>query len=149
MASADKVITKEDKQKMKGFIKEFKEFIAKGDVMSMAVGIIIGGAFTAIVTSIVDDIIGPVIGLICGGLDFSSISVGIGDAQLMFGNFIQAVINFLITAIVLFLIIKSFNKMKEEADKLRKKEAEEAAEEDPSEEILLLSDIRDSLDKGR
>ncbi len=147
MASADKVITKEDKQKMKGFIKEFKEFIAKGDVMSMAVGIIIGGAFTAIVTSIVDDIIGPVIGLICGGLDFSSISVGIGDAQLMFGNFIQAVINFLITAIVLFLIIKSFNKMKEEADKLRKKEAEEAAEEDPSEEILLLREIRDSLKK--
>ncbi len=132
---------------MKGFIKEFKEFIAKGDVMSMAVGIIIGGAFTAIVTSIVDDIIGPVIGLICGGLDFSSISVGIGDAQLMFGNFIQAVINFLITAIVLFLIIKSFNKMKEEADKLRKKEAEEAAEEDPSEEILLLREIRDSLKK--
>jgi large conductance mechanosensitive channel len=147
VASADKVITKEDKQKMKGFIKEFKEFIAKGDVMSMAVGIIIGGAFTAIVTSIVDDIIGPVIGLICGGLDFSSISVGIGDAQLMFGNFIQAVINFLITAIVLFLIIKSFNKMKEEADKLRKKEAEEAAEEDPSEEILLLREIRDSLKK--
>ncbi len=133
---------------MKGFIKEFKEFISRGDVMSMAVGIIIGGAFTTIITSIVDDIIGPVIGLIVGGLDFSSISVGIGDAQIMFGNFIQAVINFLITAFVLFMIIKSFNKMKEKADALRKKEeAEAAAEEDPSEETLLLREIRDSLKK--
>ena len=132
---------------MKGFIKEFKEFISQGNVMTMAVGIIIGGAFTAIITSVVEDIIGPLIGLIIGGLDFSSISVGVGDAQIMFGNFIQAVINFLITAFVLFLIIKSFNKMKEKADALRKKEAEEAAAEDPSEEILLLREIRDSLKK--
>ena len=132
---------------MKSFIKEFKEFISQGNVMTMAVGIIIGGAFTAIITSVVEDIIGPLIGLIIGGLDFSSISVGVGDAQIMFGNFIQAVINFLITAFVLFLIIKSFNKMKEKADALRKKEAEEAAAEDPSEEILLLREIRDSLKK--
>ncbi|MBR1914303.1 MAG: large conductance mechanosensitive channel protein MscL [Lachnospiraceae bacterium] len=132
---------------MKSFIKEFKEFISQGNVMTMAVGIIIGGAFTAIITSVVEDIIGPLIGLIIGGLDFSSISVGVGDAQIMFANFIQAVINFLITAFVLFLIIKSFNKMKEKADALRKKEAEEAAAEDPSEEILLLREIRDSLKK--
>lgn len=130
---------------MKAFIKEFKEFISKGDVMSMAVGIIIGGAFTAIVTSVVDDIIGPLIGLICGGLNFSSLSVGIGDAQLMFGNFIQAIINFLITAIVLFLIIKSFNKMKEKAESLKKKEEQETEAEEPSEEVLLLREIRDSL----
>ena len=130
---------------MKGFMKEFKEFISKGDVMSMAVGIIIGGAFTAIVTSVVEDIIGPLIGLVIGGLDFSTLSLGVGDAQIMFGYFIQAVINFLITALVLFLIIKSFNKMKEEADKLKKKEEEEAAAEDPAEEILLLREIRDSL----
>ena len=132
---------------MKGFMKEFKEFISKGDVMSMAVGIIIGGAFMAIVTSVVEDIIGPLIGLVIGGLDFSTLSLGVGDAQIMFGNFIQAVINFLITALVLFLIIKSFNKMKEEADKLKKKEEEEAAAEDPAEEILLLREIRDSLKK--
>ena len=132
---------------MKGFMKEFKEFISKGDVMSMAVGIIIGGAFTAIVTSVVEDIIGPLIGLVLGGLDFSTLSLGVGDAQIMFGNFIQAVINFIITALVLFLIIKSFNKMKEEADKLKKKEEEEAAAEDPAEEILLLREIRDSLKK--
>ena len=132
---------------MKAFIKEFREFISQGDVMSMAIGIIIGGAFTTIVTSVVDDIIGPIIGLICGGLNFSGISFGIGDAQIMFGNFIQAVINFLITAIVLFLIIKSFNTMKEKAAKLKKKEAEEAAPEEPSEDILLLREIRDSLKK--
>ncbi|MCR5775108.1 MAG: large conductance mechanosensitive channel protein MscL [Lachnospiraceae bacterium] len=132
---------------MKSLINEFKEFISKGNVMSMAIGIIIGGAFTTIVTSVVEDIIGPLIGLICGGLDFSSLSVGIGDAQIMFGNFIQAVINFLITAVVLFLIIKSFNTMKEKADKLRKKEEEEAAAEEPSEEVLLLREIRDSLKK--
>ena len=132
---------------MKAFIKEFKEFVAQGDVMSMAVGIIIGGAFTAIVSSVVDDIIGPVIGLICGGLDFSALSIGIGDAQLMFGNFIQAVINFLITAIVLFIIIKSFNKMKEKAEALKKKEAAETVEEEQAEEILLLREIRDALKK--
>ena len=129
---------------MKSFIKEFKEFISKGDAMSMAVGIIIGGAFTAIVTSVVDDLIGPIIGLICGGLDFTSLSVGIGDAQIMFGNFIQAVINFLITAFVLFIIVKGLNKVKEKA--LKEKKEEEAAEE-PAEEILLLREIRDSLKK--
>ena len=128
---------------MKGFFREFKEFIAKGDVMSMAVGIIIGGAFTAIINSVVEDIIGPVIGLLCGGLDFSALSVGIGGAQVMFGNFIQAVINFLITALVLFCILKSFNKMREAA---KKKEEEEAAAE-PSEDIVLLREIRDSLKK--
>ncbi len=129
---------------MKSFIKEFKEFISKGDAMSMAVGIIIGGAFTAIVTSVVDDLIGPIIGLICGGLDFTSLSVGIGDAQIMFGNFIQAVINFLITAFVLFILVKGLNKVKEKA--LKEKKEEEAAEE-PAEEILLLREIRDSLKK--
>ncbi|MBQ4482546.1 MAG: large conductance mechanosensitive channel protein MscL [Lachnospiraceae bacterium] len=129
---------------MKSFIKEFKEFISKGDAMSMAVGIIIGGAFTAIVTSVVDDLIGPIIGLICGGLDFTSLSVGIGDAQIMFGNFIQAVINFLITAFVLFILVKGLNKVKEKA--IKEKKEEEAAEE-PAEEILLLREIRDSLKK--
>ncbi len=132
---------------MKALFKEFKEFISKGNAMMMAVGIIIGGAFTSIITSIVDDIIGPIIGLLCGGMDFSTLSVGIGDARIMFGNFIQAVINFLITAVVLFLIIKAFNTMKEKAEKLAKKQKEEEAEAEPSEEILLLREIRDSLKK--
>ncbi|MCR4588438.1 MAG: large conductance mechanosensitive channel protein MscL [Lachnospiraceae bacterium] len=130
---------------MKNFIKEFKEFISKGDVMSMAVGIIIGGAFTAIITSIVNDLIGPIIGMICGGIDFSALAVQVGDASLMVGNFIQAVINFLITALVLFCILKTFNKAKEKMDALKKKEEEKAAEESPAADIVLLTEIRDLL----
>jgi large conductance mechanosensitive channel len=129
---------------MKSFIAEFKKFISKGDVMSMAVGIIIGGAFTAIINSLVSDIIGPVIGMICGGIDFSALSVNVGDAQLMIGNFIQAIINFLLVALVLFLIMRSFNRMKE---KMAKEKEEEPAPAEPSEEVKLLTEIRDSLKK--
>ncbi|MCR5486456.1 MAG: large conductance mechanosensitive channel protein MscL [Lachnospiraceae bacterium] len=133
---------------MKNFIKEFKEFITKGDVMSMAVGIIIGGAFTAIVSSLTDDVIGPLIGLLVGGVDFAGLSFGIGDAQIMIGNFIQAVITFLITALVLFFIMKGFNAFKDKADKLAgKKKEEEAKEEAPPADIQLLTEIRDLLKK--
>ncbi len=124
---------------------EFKEFITKGNVMSMAVGIIIGGAFTAIINSVVADIISPIIGLILGGVDFSKVSFGIGDAQIMIGNLINAIITFLITAVVLFFIIKAFNKF----DDLKKKEEEPAPEEEPAvpEDIQLLTEIRDLLKK--
>ncbi len=130
---------------MKKFMTEFKEFIAKGNVMTMAVGIIIGGAFTAIINSVVADIISPIIGLILGGVDFSKVSFGIGDAQIMIGNLINAIITFLITAVVLFFIIKAFNKF----DELKKKEEEPAPEEEPAvpEDIQLLSEIRDLLKK--
>ncbi|MBQ4466944.1 MAG: large conductance mechanosensitive channel protein MscL [Firmicutes bacterium] len=130
---------------MKKFMTEFKEFIAKGNVMTMAVGIIIGGAFTAIINSVVADIISPIIGLILGGVDFSKVSFGIGDAQIMIGNLINAIITFLITAIVLFFIIKAFNKWEES----KKKEEEPAPEEEPAvpEDIQLLSEIRDLLKK--
>ncbi|MBR5740282.1 MAG: large conductance mechanosensitive channel protein MscL [Firmicutes bacterium] len=131
---------------MKKFAKEFKEFITKGNVMTMAVGIIIGGAFTAIINSLVADVIGPIIGLILGGKDFSTMSFGIGDAQIMYGNFINAIITFFLTAIVLFFIIKSFNNF----DRLKKKEeAEEEApaEPEPSDEAKLLTEIRDLLKK--
>lgn len=130
---------------MKKFFAEFKEFISKGDVMSMAVGIIIGGAFTAIVSSLVDDVISPILGLILGGINFSSLSFGILDAQIMYGNFIQAIISFLLTALVLFSVIKAINKMMS----LKKKE-EEAAEPAPEEtpaDIALLTEIRDLLKK--
>ena len=92
-----------------GFVSEFKEFVSRGNVMDMAVGVVIGGAFSAIVTSLVDDVIGPVLGMICGGIDFSGLSVTVGSAQLMIGNFIQAVINFLIIALCIFSAIKAFN----------------------------------------
>jgi large conductance mechanosensitive channel len=130
---------------MKKFMTEFKEFIAKGNVMTMAVGIIIGGAFTAIINSVVADVISPIIGLILGGTDFSALSFGVGDAQIMIGNLINAIITFLITAVVLFFIIKAFNKF----DEMKKKEEEPAPEEEPAvpEDIQLLTEIRDLLKK--
>lgn len=119
-------------------LKEFKDFIAKGNVMDMAVGIILGAAFTAIVTSLVDDLINPLIGIFVGGIDFSALSVGVGDAQFMYGNFINAIIKFLIIAWVVFLLVKSVNSLK-------KKEAPAPeAPKGPSELDVLLQ-IRDSL----
>ena len=94
---------------MKKFFDEFKAFISRGNVMDMAVGIIIGGAFTAIVTSLVEDIITPIIGMI-GGFDFSTFVVTVNNSNIAVGNFINAVINFLLIALVLFSIIKAVNK---------------------------------------
>ncbi len=107
---------------MKSFINEFKEFISRGNVMDMAVGIIIGGAFTAIVTSLVEDIITPIIGMI-GGFDFSSFVVTVNNSNIAIGKFINAVINFLLIALVLFSVIKAMNK----AASIVKKPAEEEA----------------------
>jgi len=89
--------------------KEFKEFIARGNVINLAVGIIIGAAFTAIVTSLVNDIIMPLIGIITGGIDFSHLTIQVGSATLTYGLFIAALINFFIIAIVVFLIVKGVN----------------------------------------
>ena len=127
---------------MKNFMKEFKEFISRGNVMDMAVGIIIGGAFTAIVTALVDSVLMPVIGALSGGHSVEQMSWQIGDASIGYGAFIQAVINFLLVAWVLFLIIKALNKAKAALTK----PAEEAAEEEPvPEDIALLTEIRDLL----
>lgn len=92
-------------------INEFKAFISKGNVMDLAVGVIIGVAFAAIVTSLVDDLINPIIGLIVGGVDFSTLSFGIGEAQILYGNFITAVIKFIIIAWVIFMLVKALNRM--------------------------------------
>lgn len=129
---------------MKAFFNEFKEFISKGNVMSMAVGIIVGTAFTAIVTSLNQDIITPLLGLILGQIDFTSLSLTVGNASVTYGNFIQAIITFLITAFTLFLILKAFNRM------TAKKEAEAPAEPEPEpipEDIRLLTEIRGLLKK--
>ena len=131
---------------MKSFIQEFKEFISNGNVMSMAIGIIIGGAFTAIVNSLVADIITPLIGMILGGINFSGISITVGSAQLMVGNFIQAVIMFVLTALVIFVMMKGLNKLA--AKKKAADDAEEAAAPaEPSDEVKLLMEIRDALNK--
>lgn len=90
--------------------KEFKKFISRGNVLDMAVGIIMGSAFTAIVTSLVNDILTPLIGLIIGGLDFGALSLTIGSASIAYGSFIQAVINFLLVALSLFFIVKAINR---------------------------------------
>ena len=136
-------------------LQEFKTFIAKGNVMDMAVGIIIGAAFTAIVSSLVADLINPIIGFVSGGLDFSNFFVNLGDGDFAsltaardagapvfaYGAFITAVINFLIIAFVVFLLVKGVNRVKEAAAK--KEEAEEAPA-GPS-EIDVLLEIRDAL----
>ena len=128
---------------MKNFLKEFKDFATKGNVLDMAVGVVIGGAFSKIVTSLVDNIFMPLIGVIIGGHDFSSLTIKVKDANIYYGLFIQNVVDFLIVALCLFIVIKTINKMKN----LKKKP--ETKEEKPvkSEEVLLLEDIRDLLKK--
>ena len=129
---------------MSKLVSEFKEFIMKGNVLDMAVGVIVGGAFGSIVGSLVDDVLGPIIGLIVGGLDFSALSFGIGDAQIMIGNFIQAIINFLIVSLVIFAVVKAFNKARDLAAKKEEEKPEEPA--GPTTEELL-GDILAELKK--
>ena len=134
--------------KAKGLIGEFKEFINQGNAMDIAVGVIIGGAFTAIVNSLIDDIINPVISIVTGGGEVGQgLSIQIGSAVINFGSLIGAIINFLLIALVVFAIVKSMNTMKEKTAALMKAKEEEEpeAEPEPSEEILLLREIRDSL----
>ncbi len=129
-------------KKTGGFFTEFKEFIARGNVMDLAVGVIIGGAFKAIVDSLTADIIMPFIGIFVNALSFADLSVSVGGAVITYGNFIQAVLNFLIMALVLFCMIKAINSFH------RKKEEEApAAPPEPSNEEKLLTEIRDLLKK--
>lgn len=121
-------------------LNEFKAFIAKGNVLDLAVGIIIGTAFTAIVTSVVDDLINPIIGMIVGGVDFSSVGFSIGEARFNIGNFINALIKFVIIAWVVFMIVKAVNRM------MPKKEEAPAAPAGPSDNDLL-KDILTALQK--
>ena len=130
-------------------LSEFKAFIAKGNVMDMAVGIIIGAAFTAIVTSLVNDLINPIISLFTGGIDFSSLGVKLGDGEeaavFAYGNFIMALINFLIIAWVVFMLVKMVNRIKEAS--AEEEAAEPEADPGPN-EVDLLTEIRDHLAKG-
>ena len=123
-----------------GFIKEFKEFAMRGNVMDMAVGVIIGGAFGKIVSSLVDDVLMPVIGMLTGGVDFTKLTAKVGDATVNYGTFIQNIIDFLIIAFCIFLMIKAMNKL------MPKKEEEPEAPAGPSQEELL-TEIRDILKK--
>lgn len=122
------------------FISEFKEFISKGNVIDLAVGVIIGGAFSKIVSSLVNDILMPLIGTLLGGLNFTSLSFKIGNAVISYGNFIQNVVDFLIVAFCIFVFVKIINK-------LHKEKKEEAKPPVKSDEVKLLEEIRDLLKK--
>lgn len=126
---------------MKKFISEFKEFISKGNVLDMAVGVIIGGAFSKIVSSLVNDVMMPLIGIIIGGHNFTNLSIKVGNAKIMYGSFLQNVVDFLIVAFCLFTVIKIINRFKMKQEKNENKEKIKT----PSEEVMLLSEIRDLL----
>lgn len=126
---------------MKEFVAEFKAFAMKGNVIDLAVAVVIGAAFGKIVSSLVDNIITPLIGLLMGGVDFSGLSYSVNEAVITYGMFIQAVIDFVIVALVIFVVIKLFTR-------LQRRQAEDPAEPtpaQPSEEVQLLREIRDSL----
>lgn len=127
----DKGKGKDLKEKSGGFVKEFKEFISQGNVMDLAIGVIIGGAFGKIVSSLVDNILMPLIGVILGGLDFSELAIKVGEANIKYGIFIQNVIDFLIVALCLFVMMKALNKFK------KKEEPKEEAPKKSAEEVLL------------
>ena len=128
---------------MKKFFNEFKQFIARGNVMDMAVGVIIGGAFSAITSSLIDDIIMPLLGIFTGSISFAALAFEVNGAVIAYGNFIQAVLNFLVMAFVVFCLVKGLNKLH------RKKEEAPPPPPEPSNEEKLLTEIRDLLkEKG-
>lgn len=120
-------------------LQEFKKFALKGNVLDLAIGVIIGGAFGKIVTSLVNDLLMPIIGLLLGGVDFSGLQWTIGDAVITYGAFIQSVVDFVIIALSIFLFIKAINRFK------KKEEEKPSAPPEPSKEELLLTEIRDIL----
>ena len=124
---------------MKKLFKEFKEFIARGNVMDLAVAMIIGAAFTAIVSSLVNDIVMPFLGWLIGGMDFTAYAIQLGEASINYGTFIQNIINFLCIGLVVFLMVQALNKFK------KKKEEEPKPDPEPSDEVKLLTEIRDAL----
>ena len=130
-------------------IQEFKKFISRGNVMDLAVGVIVGGAFSKIVTSLVNDIIMPVIGIVIGGIDFTSLSITFRDATINIGAFLQNILDFLIIAFCIFMMIKFINKLSNLMTREKEEEKTEEKKEEPkvSEEILLLREISACLKK--
>ena len=140
----DKIKKEELAKKGGKFVNEFKEFIAKGNIIDLAVGVVMGSAFGKIVTSVVSDILMPVIGMLVGGIDFSGLSVKVGEATITYGNFIQNIIDFLIISIFIFIFVKFIERL----TKLKKQEEkaeEEKKEEKVDEQVELLKEIRDLL----
>ena len=124
-------------------LKEFKKFISRGNVVDLAVGVVVGSAFGKIVSSLVDNIIMPLIGIVIGGIDFTKLSLTIFDVKIQFGIFIQNIVDFLIIAFCIFVAIKIFNKI------INKEEKKEEQKPTKSDEVLLLEEIRDLLKKEK
>ncbi len=148
MGKKEEIMKKLDKDELKEVNKriskgasEFKKFIMKGDVVDLAVGVIIGGAFGKIVTSLVNDILMPIIGVLIGGIDFSNLSIDFIDAKIMYGSFIQQVLDFLIISLCIFIFVKVIAKI------TNKKEIEEESEKESkkTDVVILLEEIRDLL----
>lgn len=129
---------------MKSFLEQFKAFAIKGNVMDLAVAVVIGAAFGKIVSSLVTDIITPLIGLLMGGINFSGLSYTVGHSVVTYGVFVQSVIDFIIVAFAIFMVVKGLNKAQEKVVK-KEEEAKEEKVKEPSEEVKLLQEIRDSL----
>ncbi len=133
---------------MKNFFTEFKAFAMKGNVIDLAVAVVIGAAFGRITTSLVNNIVMPLFGAVMGGIDFTDKSVTLRENEITYGVFIQSIIEFVIIAFAVFLAVKGINAMhrKKEAEQ-KKEEAKEEKPKEPSEEVTLLREIRDSLQK--
>ena len=133
------------KEKVKNFLNEFQKFIQRGHVIDLAVGVIIGSAFGKIVTSLVNDILMPIIGIIIGGQDFKELKISIGETTILYGSFIQNIVDFLIVALFVFIFIKIINKIMNPVKK------EEKTTELPkkTDEVILLEEIRDLLKKTK
>lgn len=127
---------------MKAFIREFKTFLNRGNVLDLAVGVIIGGAFKSITDSLTNDILMPLLGLLVNRVSFSDLTLTLGSATIAYGSFIEAVLNFIIMAFAVFCIVKAFNR-------LHRKKEEAAPAPNPSKEELLLAEIRDLLKEGK
>ncbi len=128
---------------MHALLEEFKAFAMKGNVLDLAVAVVIGAAFGKIVAALVDSIIMPVVGVLIGGIDVQGLSYTVGSAVIAYGVFLQAVVDFVIIAFVIFMVVKAMNKAQEMS--VKRAEAAPAAPTEPSEEVKLLRDIRDSL----
>jgi len=121
-------------------LREFRKFISRGSVLDLAVAVIIGGAFGAIINSLVNDLLMPVVGILLGGIDFTGLAIQVGEALLTYGNFIQAVINFLIISFFLFLVVRAANRLRRPAEA-------PAEPPPPPQDVVLLTEIRDLLKK--
>ncbi len=126
-------------------IEEFKKFIARGNVIDLAVGVIVGGAFSSIVTSLVNNILTPVLGLVLGGINFSNLSITFKNTKIMYGAFIQSIIDFLIVAICIFALVKIVNRLMH----LKHKEEEKPAAPAKPADVVLLEEIRDLLKESK